>query len=762
VILISLTFTATKQSINRLEDNYYDYLEEQQIEHFQFNLASIDINHLGATAIYYLCDELGINFECYYNLSIGTKASYSTLNHLINAKIDEQPDKFSSIIDDYVSDLENDYDITVEKKNFSDVVDGVHQYRFTNVTETINIPYLVAGELPKDDYDIAVFPEYAEKNDIELLDTLTINNVDYKVTGFFYSPDYAFPIYYMNSMNPETDSLILTTHSTMELLDNYIDRKYIGRGSLEDILDAKTLKEVNESEDSILGKTTQVKNVKPATRNYAISTLTLEVENANIFIDAFIVLFIGFISLLLTVFLKRYIHKNKKDIETLQSLGYKDSEITKSLMVFPVIISLMSIVGFLIGLLISNPLFNIYSERYLFPKADFTIYTDILVYAILLPMIFINLISFIFIRLSLLKDKKKSPKVKLRLFKFTPIKTVISTFILLISVSTMVIFGLNGNSMFSAFAEETRLGNNYDEMLFLDYYTDDPLEEKHEPISNTRGKITHINSNQLDKNYGLRIYGINPSNDLKLLVENDAQNNLLLEDGVIISAYTQYNTGVKIGDEITISIQDQDLVYEIKGISNELIENNMFMNITDLNEVFNLDNTSYNGVFSFDDTYESEHIIKRVDYNQGLQDILNILTASSVVINFVLILSVFISIFVFMMILINYLADNRLNISILKSIGFNNKEINTKYVLLIYIIFIISFILAIPLTRLVFDLLLHTLINSLGYILLVNINTMYIVIGFVFLNIIFVITIYFINKYYETVSISETLKHNIK
>mgnify|MGYP000962486375 CR=1 FL=1 len=110
----------------------------------------------------------------------------------------------------------------------------------------------------------------------------------------------------------------------------------------------------------------------------------------------------------------------------------------------------------------------------------------------------------------------------------------------------------------------------------------------------------------------------------------------------------------------------------------------------------------------------------------------------------------------------NYLSDNRLNISILKSIGYNNLEVNKKYLTTIYITFILSFTAAIPLTYLMFDLLIETLIDSLGYVLIIKVSTVYIVIGFLILNIIFILTAYFVNKYYEKISISEILKTNIK
>lgn len=106
----------------------------------------------------------------------------------------------------------------------------------------------------------------------------------------------------------------------------------------------------------------------------------------------------------------------------------------------------------------------------------------------------------------------------------------------------------------------------------------------------------------------------------------------------------------------------------------------------------------------------------------------------------------------------NYLSENRKNISILKSVGYNTTEINKKYITAIVITFITAFVVAIPTTKILFDLLLENIINQLGYILILNVTFSNIVISFLLLALIFIFTVIWINKYYEKVSIIEILK----
>ena len=558
------------------------------------------------------------------------------------------------------------------------------------------------------------------------------------------------------------NTLVITTNETIELLDNYIQRKYVGLGSISDIVDAKTFKEIQETDTSALGKSTQVKNVRPASSNWAISTIVFEIQNANIFIDSFIYLFIGFVTLLVLIFLRRYLNKNKNDIEILKKLGYSNHEISKALMILPFIISLMTLLGYLIGLLISNPLYEQYSARYLFPREDFHLDHTVYLFAVVIPFMFINIISYLFIRYSIKEKQYKKRFIKLRIFKFTPFRTIASTFVIMLTVSVMMLFGTNGNTMFDTFLEETKQGNNFEEMLLLDYFTDEAIDESYEPFTRQSGKITTINNIELEKTYGLRVYGINPTNDIKLLINNDVTNNSLVEEGVIISEYVRYNLGIDIGDTIIVTIKDEPLEYEVMGVSNELVENNIFINIVDINDVFNLDETYYNGIYTTDNEFHSDDIIQRINYDQGLRDISRLLDASSIIINYILILSALISVFTFVLLITNYLSDNKLEISILKAIGHNSKEIGIKYLMNIYIVFVVSFIASIPLTRLMFDLLLKTLIDRLGYILVVRIETIHIVISFLLLNLIFTMTAYFTSQYYERINVVDIIKENTK
>jgi putative ABC transport system permease protein len=763
VIIITLTFTAVKSSIRRLEANYDEYLQEQQVEDFYFNMGEVDVNYLGGTAIVELCSELDLMYECGLAFAHPDDPIYiNNLNIIINEGIKEKPLVYETIVDGYVDTFIDKYDFKVEKNYSTNVIEGELVYKFHTVNESINLSYIVEGELPDEDFEISIFPEFAKLNNIEIGDTYSINDTDYLVVGFHYQPEFLFPIFSLStiSFDPEYQTLVLCTHNTIEAMDQYLFTKYLIQGDITKVFGDFGYDTVQSGDLSALDKNMQLINIiMPADINFRIISLQLEVNNANAFIDIFLPMFIGFVTILLLVFMKRYIDKNKQDINTLHALGYTNNEITKSILIYPLLISFTSIIGYLLGLLVSNKLFELYSARYLFPKAPFTFDLDLLVLSIIVPIILITLINYIFILYNLNKKDKTVYKFKIRIFKFTTVKTIFTTSLLFLTISIMITFGLNGNSMFSAFIDKTKLGNNYAEMVNLQYMTNtDHLDTYHE-YTNMPGRITEVNSKTLKNFQSTTIYGINPDNELKLLIDNDITNSLLLNDGIIVSDYLKTSLNIKVGDTLSFEIGGVVVTEEIVGFSNELIENNFFTTKEKLNSYFNLDNTYYNGLYVTDYSYQNPYITSRIDYQNSLDEFGEILNVSSIVLNFLIILSILLSLFIFILVLVSYFIDNRFNIAVLKSVGYNNSEINKKYLIPLYIILAIAYLVSIPITTTLLGYMLELLMDSLGFKLILDISIPNIIYGFITLNAVFVLVVYFTSKYYDKINISEVMKH---
>jgi hypothetical protein len=148
VVAITLTFTAVKTSIRRLDENYDTYLVEQQLEDFYFNMGQVDVSVLSGRALWELCQQLSLELECGLAISLDTEVAYNNLNVTINQEIKEQPEVYEILIDQYADQFVSEFGYTYEKHYVSDITQDDYTYKFISVSTELNLPYLVEGEIP--------------------------------------------------------------------------------------------------------------------------------------------------------------------------------------------------------------------------------------------------------------------------------------------------------------------------------------------------------------------------------------------------------------------------------------------------------------------------------------------------------------------------------------------------------------------------------------------------------------------------------------
>lgn len=764
--MIAMTFTAVKSSIRRLDANVDDYLEVQQLEDFYFSMGALDVNVLPGSATLELCDQLDIYNDCLYDISfVDDPVHVNHLNTIINDAINDNPLLYESIVDSYADEFASEYNLTIEKSFVVDIIEGEYNYKFVSVTEDINVPYIVSGRIPEDHNEIAIFPEFAELNDLSIGDEYIIDGKAFTIVGTFYKPEFLFPIFSLTTVTyePEYQTLVLGTKETIRDLNEYIFNKYLVIGDLDQILPDYGYSSIQSNDYSMLGKGMQmIYFLMPADINFRIIALQTEITNANAFINAFLPVFTTLIVLLLLLFMKKYIDQNKADIKTLHAIGYSDKELSLALLTQPFFIGLFGMIGYLIGLLVSNQFFDLYSARYLYPKAGFQFDIDLFVIAGILPLLAIILMNYLFIRVSL-RDKLhvfKAPWI--RLHKFVTTKTLLFTASLIFIVSVLIGFGLNGNSMFNSFIDYTKKGNHYAEMISLQNMTNTDHFDTYETYTKSPAKIIQVNSRTLKTVQSTIVYGISPTTTLKRLINDEISSNQLVNEGVVISDFLHTSLGLDIGDTITYTIGEVEVEETVVGVSNELLENNFYTSQTKLNSYFSLDDTYYNGLYTTDYNYDSPRVLSRIDYNNSLEEFSAILNVSSLIINYLVVLSVILSIFIFSLVMINYFTSHRLDIAILRSIGYSNNELHIKYLVPLFILLVLFYIISIPITDWMINYLLTMLMDSIGFKLIVEITVVNIIVGFTILCMLFGIFIMYINKYYNSLHISSILKHSTK
>ena len=113
------------------------------------------------------------------------------------------------------------------------------------------------------------------------------------------------------------------------------------------------------------------------------------------------------------------------------------------------------------------------------------------------------------------------------------------------------------------------------------------------------------------------------------------------------------------------------------------------------------------------------------------------------------------------LIIFTYLNDNNINFAILKSVGYTNFEINKLYLKNIILAFILMFIISIPLTKYLIDIVLDILMENLGFQLVLNLDSSQLLISFILISTMLFFTITSVNKYLNRVNISIIMQKNV-
>ena len=177
-----------------------------------------------------------------------------------------------------------------------------------------------------------------------------------------------------------------------------------------------------------------------------------------------------------------------------------------------------------------------------------------------------------------------------------------------------------------------------------------------------------------------------------------------------------------------------------------------------LNSYYGLGTASYNALLTDDANYDNPYLLSRVNYLQTVEEFTAILNISNIIINFIAALSIVLGIYIFILIMILYITENKKNIAILKAMGYSNKEVNIKLMLGIGVILVITYIISIPLTNYFLDLLLKSIMEIIGFKLVLTLKLVNIIIGLLFLVGVYIVSLYFTHLYSDKLSISETLK----
>ncbi len=793
LILLSTTiYTSFNTMINSVDESYNKYLKKYNVFDIAFE---ININ--------YENDFTNDKINSYFKNKKITKNEQIILDEFLTCKENKNCSK------NVLYEIENIFskyklkDIYEQERleNLKDKYDFIYEIYETKIVSNlkntikvipykdykINIPCLVKGNFPKNDNEITVLPLFSSYNNLNIYDNYNLDNKNFIITGYTYSTSDIYPTF--SNSNPIFDykknNIVFTTYDTFNNLKGISNKVYVLKFN-------STTYDLFKLEHDI------VKTDKTLLMETSLNTLKEDLIVLKVFQNTFLYLFLTITFILLLVIIKKKIDIEKPFIGILKSFGYSKIRIALSYLVYPVITSITGgLLGFLSGFILSRFIKNIYLRSFNIEVLKNNFYVKDLINCIFIPLIFLSVLSFIFIMFLLRKNiinlikndkdykinfllnfinKTNTKKDFLKKIRYSLLTKSLKKLFIVILISVVVgflitiiftwfnLFNKIIDTNFSKYSFSYMI--TYNNLISVD---SDSKSDNVLTISSDTLKITDKNKNDknLKDNKSIILNGV--TDDLKfILLRNNNKNllNLLADKTIIISSKTKQDLNLDIGDYIYFKINNKEISFEVVGVYLNNLDNSCYVKNKDLASSLGFSKNIYNVTYSNDDKYEKLNLtneeLSNINEIYSL-DVLkqNIINSLSFYNNFTYIIVLFCLIIVFIVIAIltNILVDENITIIFLmKVFGYTNKEIY-KVILNVYTkVLIIFYLLSIPLAKIMLTKIMKYLSSYLDINLSFKLNIFKIIIGLILFLICYFIAISLSKRKINKISMEEILR----
>lgn len=591
---------------------------------------------------------------------------------------------------------------------------------YKNRTE-VDLPCVMEGKLPERSTEIAIDRMYADNNGYKVGDVLYIADQECQITGLVALSDYS--ALFSSNSDMMFDAIkfgvaVMTEEGFKSFGDNHLHYNYSWtyNNAPRDDIEAK---EMSENFLEVINKNALIVNYVPAYINQAIHFTGNDMGSDKIMISTFLYIVIIIISFVFAVTTSNTISKEASIIGTLRASGYRRVELICHYMTMPMLVVLVAaIVGNVLGYSCLKDFFaSMYYGSYSLPTFVTVWNADAFVRTTIIPMAMLFLINLLilmrklqlsplqFLRRDLSRKKnRKALKLndRLKLFSrfririiFQNLSNYLTLFFGVIFANFIMMFGLFFSPMLEHYSDEitSNMICDYQYLLKSQVETDmDNAEKFHAKTLKTLPWKQYAAED-------ISLYGIE---------ENSAYLKLAFQgkEVYITNGYAaKYH--LKVGDEIVLkeSYGDQNYTFKIQGIYDYPSSMAIFMDKSAMNEIFGENIDYFNGYFSnqkltdIDDKYIAATITKEDltkvsrQLKVSMGDMMGLFTG------FGLIMSMLIIYLLSKLII----EKNAQSISMVKILGFTDREINRLYITSTTLVFMVSLIISIPICNLILE-----------------------------------------------------------
>ena len=659
-----------------------------------------------------------------YNIEDGNFELYSKAEESVIDKLEKEN----------VTIYENFYkeENVVRHNNIKNDEDSQSTLRFYVNREKIDKVDLMEGSLPEDINEIAIDRMYAVNNDIKVQDTLTVGSRILKVTGLVALSDYSS----LFSDNSDTmfDSLKFGVGVvSQKCFDAYDDThihyvySWLYDNKPEDDKEAKLM--ADDFVKTISANAILV-NYIPQYINQAIHFTGDDIGSDRSMMIVLLYVLIVIMAFVFAVTTNNTIVKEANVIGTLRASGYTRGELLRHYIILPIIVTIFgALVGNILGYTVFKDIFvATYYGSYSLPTYHTLWNADAFLLTTVVPVIIMLVINIVIIgcRLKLsplkflrrdLSGKQKKKAMRLPAFGFfnrfrlriiiQNMPNYITLFIGILFANVLLLFGIMLGPMLTHYQNEItdKLIAKHQYVLKALVDVDDNAAEKYcvKTLATIEGRL---------KSEDVLVYGVKDNS-----IYADINTASLKDNEVYITNGYADKFRIKKGDKITLKEKYDDNEYEftVKDMYDYPSSFAIFMSDAAFKNVFDKSEDYYSGYFSdnildINEKYVATQITlddltkvsRQLDRSMG--ETFNLVKIFAVVLFAVL-----------MFLLTKLIVEkNTTSISMVKILGYSNREISRLYVTSTTIVVVLSVALSIGLSVVIMNYLFRVFMEEMS------------------------------------------------
>lgn len=659
-----------------------------------------------------------------YNIEDGNFELYSKAEESVIDKLEKEN----------VTIYENFYkeENVVRHNNIKNDEDSQSTLRFYVNREEVDKVDLMEGSMPEDIDEIAIDRMYAVNNDIKVQDTLTVGSRILKVTGLVALSDYSS----LFSDNSDTmfDSLKFGVGVvSQKCFDAYDDThihyvySWLYDNKPEDDKEAKLM--ADDFVKTISANAILV-NYIPQYINQAIHFTGDDIGSDRSMMIVLLYVLIVIMAFVFAVTTNNTIVKEANVIGTLRASGYTRGELLRHYILLPIIVTIFgALVGNILGYTVFKDIFvATYYGSYSLPTYHTLWNADAFLLTTVVPVIIMLVINIVIIgcRLKLsplkflrrdLSGKQKKKAMRLPAFGFfnrfrlriiiQNMPNYITLFIGILFANVLLLFGIMLGPMLTHYQNEItdKLIAKHQYVLKALVDVDDNAAEKYcvKTLATIEGRL---------KSEDVLVYGVKDNS-----IYADINTASLKDNEVYITNGYADKFRIKKGDKITLKEKYDDNEYEftVKDMYDYPSSFAIFMSDAAFKNVFDKSEDYYSGYFSdnildIDEKYVATQITlddltkvsRQLDRSMG--ETFNLVKIFAVVLFAVL-----------MFLLTKLIVEkNTTSISMVKILGYSNREISRLYVTSTTIVVVLSVALSIGLSVVIMNYLFRVFMEEMS------------------------------------------------